>query len=122
MNAVMELERRGQPSPLSWANRFAGDEPLIQRKALPSCGGTSRINREVYVRFCERLGVKSSCPGRLCNGRSTTIRYTAVIPCISHLVTMAHRARALRGGRAAVDCSQKFRRGTPRPPGVRLRV
>src|SRR6202035_327449 len=28
----------------------------------PSMGGTSRISREAYVRFCERLGVKIPGP------------------------------------------------------------
>ncbi len=30
----------------------------------PSVGGTSRISREAYVRFCERLGVKFPGPTR----------------------------------------------------------
>jgi hypothetical protein len=30
----------------------------------PSMGGTSRISREAYVRFCERLGVKFPGPTR----------------------------------------------------------
>ena len=30
----------------------------------PSCGGTSRISREAYVRFCEGLGVKFPGPTR----------------------------------------------------------
>jgi hypothetical protein len=30
----------------------------------PSCDGTSRMNREVQVRFCERLGVKFPGPTR----------------------------------------------------------
>src|SRR5450631_1772149 len=30
----------------------------------PSVGGTSRMNREVHVRICERLGVKSPGPTR----------------------------------------------------------
>jgi hypothetical protein len=34
----------------------------------PSMGGTSRISREAYVRFCERLGVKFPGPTRLESG------------------------------------------------------
>ncbi len=30
-------------------------------------GGTSRISREAYVRFCERLGVKFPGPTRRCD-------------------------------------------------------
>jgi hypothetical protein len=30
----------------------------------PSCDGTSRMNREVHVRFCEGLGVKFPGPTR----------------------------------------------------------
>ena len=35
-----------------------GRNPLINGRRQPSCDGTSRISREAYVRFCERLGVK----------------------------------------------------------------
>jgi hypothetical protein len=31
-----------------------------------SMDGTSRVNREVYARFCERLGVKLPGPTRRC--------------------------------------------------------
>ena len=34
------------------------------RRRQPSKSGTSRINREIYVRFCERLGVKFPGPTR----------------------------------------------------------
>ena len=45
--AVMAVERRGRPSALSWANRFAGMSLSFNGRRQPSCGGTSRINREV---------------------------------------------------------------------------
>ena len=32
----------------------------------PSLDGTSRVNREVYARFCERLGVQLPGPTRRC--------------------------------------------------------
>src|SRR5262249_2902080 len=35
-----------------------GRNPLINGRRQPSCDGTSRMHREAYVRFCERLGVK----------------------------------------------------------------
>ena len=45
-----------------WANRYAGMSPSFNGRRQPSRGGTSRINREVCVRFCERLGVKFPGP------------------------------------------------------------
>ena len=38
-------------------------------------GGTSRISREAYVRFCERLGVKFPGPTRLVAGSGFQRRY-----------------------------------------------
>src|SRR5260370_39509128 len=38
--------------------------PMINGGRQPSRGGTSRMNREVHVRFCEGLGVKSPGPTR----------------------------------------------------------
>src|ERR1039458_6809954 len=37
----------------------------------PSLGGTSRVNREVYARFCERLGVRVPGPTRRGASRTT---------------------------------------------------
>jgi hypothetical protein len=39
-----------------------------------SCDGTSRMNREVHVRFCERLGVQFPGPTR-------QLRWTGVARC-----------------------------------------
>jgi len=36
-------------------------------------GGTSRISREAYVRFCERLGVKFPGPTRLVSRRRASV-------------------------------------------------
>jgi hypothetical protein len=36
----------------------------LDGRRQPSLGGTSRISREVYVRFCERLGVQFPGPTR----------------------------------------------------------
>src|SRR5262245_60164045 len=41
-----------------------GRNPLINGRRQPSCDGASRISREAYVRFCERLGVKFPGPTR----------------------------------------------------------
>jgi hypothetical protein len=37
---------------------------MINGRRQPSCGGTSRISREAYVRFCEGLGVRFPGPTR----------------------------------------------------------
>jgi hypothetical protein len=37
---------------------------MINGRRQPSRGGTSRISREAYVRFCEGLGVKFPGPTR----------------------------------------------------------
>jgi hypothetical protein len=36
----------------------------LNGRRQPSMGGTSRISREAYARFCERLGVKFPGPTR----------------------------------------------------------
>ena len=41
-----------------------GRNPLTNARRQPSCDGTSRMNREVHVRICERLGVKLPGPTR----------------------------------------------------------
>src|SRR5260221_9358733 len=41
-----------------------GRSPMLNGRRQPSCGGTSRISREAYVRFCEGLGVKFPGPTR----------------------------------------------------------
>jgi hypothetical protein len=62
--AVMAVERRGQVSPLIWANRFAGTNPSFNVRRQPLCGGTSRMSREAQVRICEGLGVRFPGPTR----------------------------------------------------------
>ena len=47
----------GQPVMLGGARRFSG-------RRQPSCDDTSRMNREVHVRICERLRVKFPGPTR----------------------------------------------------------
>src|SRR6516165_1618843 len=41
-----------------------GRNPIFNGRRQPSRGGTSRMNREVQVRICERLGVKFPGPTR----------------------------------------------------------
>src|SRR5262245_16899133 len=54
-----------------------GRNPLTNGRRQPSCDGTSRISREAYVRFCERLGVKFPGPTR--HGPSRERRLCIVI-------------------------------------------
>src|SRR5882757_6203080 len=49
-------DRKGQ--------RATGELDGSEGRRQPSMGGTSRISREAYVRFCERLGVKFPGPTR----------------------------------------------------------
>ena len=42
----------------------SGRSPILNGRRQPSCGGTSRMNREAHVRFCEGLGVKFPGPTR----------------------------------------------------------
>src|SRR5215470_1006397 len=56
----------GGSSPLSLGQLGqTGRSPNVQRKAAAFvCDDTSRMNREVHVRICERLGVKFPGPTR----------------------------------------------------------
>ena len=62
----MSVERRGQ------AIRVMVNLANWQQEEPTGCGGgrqlsmdgTSRVNREIYARFCERLGVKFPGPTR----------------------------------------------------------
>ena len=55
---VMLVERRGQVIAVDLGQSVRREEPFFNGRRQPSCGGTSRISREAYVRFCERLGAK----------------------------------------------------------------
>src|SRR5215813_6161784 len=54
----MPAERRGQVIAVEIGSTGNGRNPTINGGRQPSCGDTSRMNREVNVRICERLGVK----------------------------------------------------------------
>src|SRR5215471_19099212 len=54
----MPAERRGQVIAVEIGSTGNGRNPTINGGRQPSCGDTSRMNREVHVRICERLGVK----------------------------------------------------------------
>ena len=63
----MPVERRGQVTRIGISRVNGQPEELegLDGRRQPSLGGTSRISREAYVRFCERLGVQFPGPTRL---------------------------------------------------------
>ena len=70
--SVTLVEQRGW---VTRADRGANGQPDeltdCSGRRRPSVGGTSRISREAYVRFCERLGVELPGPTRYeCRSRS----------------------------------------------------
>jgi hypothetical protein len=75
-----------------------GRIPIINGRRQPSFGGTSRMNREVHVRICEGLGVKS--PGSTRHG-----------PKCSHRVDVV---RCSSDSRTVIASAQKFADG-PKP-------
>src|SRR5262245_7349665 len=62
--SVMEPERRGRVTAVELGQSVRRESPSFNGRRQPSCGGTSRISREAYVRFCERLGAKFPGPTR----------------------------------------------------------
>src|SRR5215813_7908429 len=54
----MLVERREQVIAIWLRSTGNGRNPMFSGRRQPLCDGTSRISREAYVRFCERLGVK----------------------------------------------------------------
>ena len=61
---VMPAERRKQAIANWIGSTGNGRNPINNGRRQPSCGGTSRMNREVPVRFCEGLGGKFPGPTR----------------------------------------------------------
>src|SRR5215472_15100493 len=62
----MPAERRGQAirAMIDIAQMASGGTGGYGERRQPSLDGTSRVNRGVYARFCERLGVKFPWPTR----------------------------------------------------------
>ena len=62
----MPVERREQVTGIGVVRVNGKPEELddLDERRQPLVGGTSRISREAYVRFCERLGVQSPGPTR----------------------------------------------------------
>ena len=61
---VMLVERRGWVIAVELGSTGNGRSPVFNGRRQPSCDDTSRMNREVHVRICERLGVKFPGPTR----------------------------------------------------------
>src|SRR6516165_6413103 len=72
--SVMLVERREQAIAIWIGSTGNGRSLILDGRRQPSCGGTSRMNREVHVRICERLRVDSS--GLLCKLRKTHARHS----------------------------------------------
>src|SRR5262249_62339589 len=60
----MPVERRGQAIVIGRGSTGNRRNPMNNGRRQPSGGGTSRMNREVQVRICERLGGKLPGPTR----------------------------------------------------------
>jgi hypothetical protein len=60
----MPVERRERVIAIGTGSTGNGRNPTINGKRQPSCGDTSRMNREVHVRFCEGFGVEFPGPTR----------------------------------------------------------
>ena len=60
----MPAERREWAIVFEIGSTGNGRNPVINGRRQPSRGGTSRMNREVQVRICERFGVKFPGPTR----------------------------------------------------------
>jgi len=79
-----------------------GRSPIISGRRQPSCDDTSRMNRKVPVRICERLGAKFL--GRLANnrhhGQSSGIFFAAQksqhVTCASRRLTIKIKRTAAR--------------------------
>src|SRR6516225_8056412 len=52
----MPVEQREQAIAIWLGSTGNGRNPMFNGRRQPSCDGTSRISREAYVPFCERLG------------------------------------------------------------------
>src|SRR5262245_35712109 len=63
----MPVERGEQVIAVEIGSTGNGRNPMINGGRQPSYGGTSRMNREVHVRICERLGVQFPGATRHCS-------------------------------------------------------
>jgi hypothetical protein len=102
---VMPAERRKQAIAIWIGSTGNGRNPINNGRRQPSCGGTSRMNREVPVRFCEGLGAKFPGPTR----HSLHIHdVRAMSACPPTPEVSLHRGQRREGPRAAVSVSAEF--------------
>jgi hypothetical protein len=90
--AVMVVERRGRVIDDESGPTGNGRSPKLNGRRQPSIDGTSRMNREVQVLICERLGVKfpgSTRQKRKCPGS----RGTSVLPSGADIVSLHQHVR-----------------------------
>src|SRR5262249_31207010 len=99
----MPVERRERVIAIGIGSTGNGKNPIIDGRRQPSCGDTSRMNREVHVRFCEGLGVEFPGPTRpalpsaapaghgmdLCGEASSDPRLPRSFPITSSLTILA---------------------------------
>src|SRR6516165_7367 len=91
----MPVERRERVIAICIGSTGNGRNPMFNGRRQPSCGGTSRMNREVQVRFCERLGVKFPGPTRHGRSKGCICNETAVTHGVKNSVEMyaSHESR-----------------------------
>jgi hypothetical protein len=80
-----------------------GTSPMFNGRRQPSCGGTSRISREAYVRICERLGVKFPGPTRQSRRRRVDNHGSCRLPI--NLSRLALSARCVPGHHRVVSAT-----------------
>jgi hypothetical protein len=73
---------------------------MFNGRRQPSCGGTSRISREAYVRFCEGLGVKFPGPTRQARqfGALVARGMSAMPPIPTELMRQSKTSRGANSG------------------------
>src|SRR6516164_955804 len=101
----MPVERRERVIAIGIGSTGNGRNLIINGRRQPSCGDTSRMNREVHVRFCEGLGVKFPGPTR------PSLPTWATQQVGSYLGNTGHAASVV--AMAALDPHRKVQ---PRPP------
>src|SRR5215831_5303268 len=112
----MPVERREQVTCIGIVRVNGQPEELegSSGRRQPPRGGTSRISREAYVRFCERLGVQSPGPTRRWEtGRRFA---SALAPILDSTGTDGHLSRSIRFRRIVARSSTHIaleHNGTP---------
>src|ERR1700751_6001780 len=93
----MLVEQREQAIAIWIGSTGNGRNPIVNGRRQPTCDGTSRMNREVHVRICERLG--GECPGPTRQTLPNAVSVGSVYPSISDMVLQCRERRKWAGGR-----------------------